>query len=170
MNIKQFRRNFFDASKVLDKADAAHRHGKMRFGATVRIKAKRSIRKRKTSSTPGNAPSGHVGHLRRFLFFANDATNDSVVIGPAAMKESPSDDIVNRQLPTETLEYGGTIGVSEVLYAGRWTRMGLLSKSKRQGLRKRVRWVHVKQRQYMGPAFESELPNANQYWANSIRG
>lgn len=170
MNIKQFRRNFFDASKVLDKAEAANKRGRMRFGATVRIKAKRSIRKRKRTSTPGNAPSGHVGHLRRFIFFANDATNDSVVIGPAALKESPADDIINTQLPTETLEYGGKIGVREVLYAGRWVRLGVLSKPKRKGLRQRTRFVHVTARRYMGPAFESELPNANQYWTNSIRG
>jgi hypothetical protein len=61
--------------------DAKKRVGH-RQGALVRTIARRSIRKRKKVSNPGQPPTSRTGILKRFIFYSWDATSQSVVVGP----------------------------------------------------------------------------------------
>lgn len=167
MNFKSFQQSFINTEKIIDKAERAKVRPLVRSGALVRTIARRSIRKRKKSAQPGSPPSAHAGHLRRKIFFAPDATRGSVVIGPELFNTSPID-IVNTQPATETLEYGGKIGIREVYDKGQWKRRSLVKNLR--GKRKRIRYVTVKARQYMGPGFDQALPQLNEFWRNSIRG
>ena len=134
------RKCFFDTKKVRSVVDAGTRKVLSRFGAFVRQTARRSIRKRKRASGPGEPPSSHTGLLKRFIFFGYDPAAKSVVIGPERLSsksgEAPS-----------LLEYGGIATIK--------TRKG----------RKRAR---IEQRPYMGPAFEQEQHQLPQMWKDAI--
>jgi hypothetical protein len=166
---KQFKSNFFDRPHVWGRINAGNLRPKARSGGLIRKIAKRSIRKRKKASTPEQAPSSHAGVLRDLIFFAHDATTGGVVIGPAAINFERDDGYtVNTKRPTETLEEGGKVGIHEVFYRGRWVRRGFAKKQR--GQRKRVRWVRIAARPYMGPALKTALPKISEFWANSIKG
>ena len=166
LSIKEFRKSFFDFEKIVTKAEAANRRGLARFGGLVRVKARRSIRKRKKSSSAPSAPHSHTGLLRDHIYFAQEQAA-GVIIGPAALRTSDGPSIITTKKATETLEDGGRVGVREVYYRGTWHRRGTV---KGNGTRQRVRWVTIKKRQYMGPAFKSTLPMAATFWKNSIKG
>ena len=51
--------------------------------ATLRITARRSLRKRKKPSAPGQPPSSPTGRLRRSILYAVDRRRDYAVIGPS---------------------------------------------------------------------------------------
>jgi hypothetical protein len=170
MTRPKFKAAFFD-KVIQDKVTPATFRALARFGALVRTKARRSIRKRKKSSKPGEAPSSHNGQLRNNIFFAYEPNRGGVVIGPSARRMSGSGGgIVTKQLATETLEYGGKVGVVETRHkSGKWLSTGG-RRIKGTGGRRRVRWVKVKPRPYMGPAFDSTAPLASTFWRNSIKG
>lgn len=101
----KIRATFFDSEAVQKKVAKARRRVLSKCGAFVRRRAKSSIRKRKKQSPPGQAPSSHAGQLKQFLFFAYDASTDSVVVGPVpftgAAKQSKG--------APEALEHGGPV-------------------------------------------------------------
>lgn len=165
---RKFKSQFF-TRVIPDKANAATYRGLARFGALTRTKARRSIVKRKRSSTPGMAPSSHDGRLRRNIFFGHDRARQSVVIGPAATKaHRNTNGILQRGLATEVLEYGGQVGVVEVYSGGKWWPVNH-RRTRRPGERRRVRWVKMKPRPYMGPAFKSTAPLVSDFWKDSIK-
>ena len=90
----------FDSKKVIRRVSKTRRKVLSRFGAFVRQTAKRSIRKRKRTASPGNPPSSHTGLLRRFIWFGYDSAAQSVVIGPASLSQN------GRGQAPENLEYG----------------------------------------------------------------
>jgi len=51
--------------------------------ATIRVTARRSLRRRKKPSAPGHPPSSPTGRLRRSILYAVDRRRDYAVIGPA---------------------------------------------------------------------------------------
>lgn len=130
---------FFDRKAVRSYMARREADVLRKFGASVRLTAKHSIRKRKAVSAPGKPPSSHAGHLRRMIFFAYDPVRRSVVIGPLRFRrgEAPS-----------LLEYGGTV-----------TR-------KRRGKRRRMKY---KPRPFMARAFEKEKPKLPAMWARSVK-
>lgn len=142
MNFKSAKAGFFDRKKVTSAVDRATRKVLSRFGAFVRTAARSSIRRRKSVSKPGQAPTSWTGLLKKFLFFSYDRQKRSVVIGPVRLNkrggEAPS-----------LLEHGGS--------AARRDRKG-----KRRMMRYRAR-------PYMGPAFEKEKPKLPQMWKDSVR-
>ena len=73
---------FFDRPGVAGKIKAATKKALSKFGAFVRTAARRSIRTRKKSSTPGNPPSSHVGLLKKLIFFGYDNETETVLVGP----------------------------------------------------------------------------------------
>ena len=79
--------------------DKTTRRALSRFGAFVRTTARRSIRKKKTSSEPGKPPASHTGLLKRFIFFGYQPQSKSVVIGPAKLNKGSA--------APSILEYGG---------------------------------------------------------------
>ncbi|MEX1016018.1 MAG: hypothetical protein WDZ31_04660, partial [Phycisphaeraceae bacterium] len=100
------KRMFFDRKRVIDATDRATRRVLSRFGAFVRQTARRSIRRRKRPSRPGQPPSSHVGLLRDRIFFGYDRERQSVVIGPAPINQrSP----YGTTTVPELLEEGGRV-------------------------------------------------------------
>jgi phage gpG-like protein len=136
----QVKRAFFDRQAVLKRVDRARRRSLARVGGFTRSTAKRSIRKRKASSSPGQPPSSHSGELRGGIFFAYEDRSDSVVIGPVGFARSNVPGI---------LEFGGKTTI-------RQTRL------KRAG-RPKVQRISIKARPFMGPALvktSDRLPDA----------
>lgn len=153
MRVKEL---FFDRKAVIDAMDGATHSVFSKFGAFVRTRARTSIVKRKRASFPGRPPSSHVGLLRRMILFFYSRVLRSVIIGPERVAGKIGD-------APHALEHGGrsTI-VSAEFSAGRRGRR------RRIGDRGRRR-VKIKQRPFMGPAFEKEKQGLSQMWADSIR-
>ena len=139
-------RLFFDRKAVKNAVDRGKRKVLSKFGAFVRQRAKTSIRKRKRTSAPGQPPSSHTGLLKKFIFFAYDRERDSVVIGPERLNQKTGD-------APPALEHGGRSRVTS---------------GSRRGKRM-VRTVTIRQRPYMGPAFEKEKEGLPKLWKDSIR-
>jgi hypothetical protein len=99
VNIAKAKGMFFSAPKVLGAVNKGERRALSRSGALVRTIAKRSIRKRKKPSQPGQPPSSHSGLLKRFIFFGYDPATRSVVVGPAPLGMGTD--------AQQTLEFGG---------------------------------------------------------------
>ncbi len=138
-------RQFFDRGAVMSALDKTTRRVFARFGAFVRRRAKSSIRKRKRTSAPGQPPSSHTGLLKKFIFFSYDREAQSVVIGPERLNQKSGD-------APPALEYGGTSRVTEGGRRGRRTRI-----------------IHVRERPYMGPAFEHEQRESlPKMWRDSV--
>jgi len=129
---------FFDRVKITNKADKQTMKALSKFGAYVRQTSRRSIRKRKASSRPGQPPSSHTGILKQFIFFGYDSNRRSVVIGPVNTSRKASN------IPA-TLEYGGTVKISHGAAKGKTAT--------------------IEARPYMGPAFDEELSKVSKLWA-----
>jgi hypothetical protein len=140
ITLKAAKGNFFDRASVTNAVDAASRRVLSWFGAFVRTRAKRSIRRRKRVSAPGQPPASHVGLLKNLIFFSWDQQARSVVIGPTLINRSTG--------APETLEYGGSTVIQS---------------------RRRSQHVTIKTRPYMRPAFEAEKPGLPAMWRDSVR-
>jgi hypothetical protein len=136
---------FFDAPRVRHAVGRAERQVLGRFGAYVRRSARRSIRKRKRVSRPGQPPSSHTGTLRRLILFGYQPERHSVVIGPVRLNAKIGN-------ATEALEKGGR---SRIAYGPRRDRK-----------RKAVR---IAPRPFMRPALVQEEPKLMPMWRDSIR-
>lgn len=105
-SIREAKGNFFDRSAVTRRVDVATRRVLSKFGAFVRRRARSSIRKRKRVSRPGEAPTSQTGLLRNWILFSYEPASNSVVIGPAALREKQGN-------APEVLEHGGSIVTSK---------------------------------------------------------
>ena len=147
---------FFDSKKVMSKADKAASRTLRKFGRYVRQTARRSIRKRKKISAPGQPPSSHVGTLKKLIFWDYNPSTRNVVIGPLLHGNAVNDVGVARKL-----EEGGSIRLLKRVRASK-TRVG----SRRIRTKKKV---FIKPRPYMGPAFKAEQATLPALLRNSIR-
>lgn len=59
-------------------------------GAAIRLTARRSIRRRKTASAPGQPPHTRRGQLRRSIAYAVEKARQRVLVGPDAAFVGPS--------------------------------------------------------------------------------
>lgn len=164
MNRDQFKKIFFSAKDqkgIFGKRVAAL----SRFGAYVMTDARRSVRKRKKISEPGDAPSSHVGLLRSFIHFGKSEGNRSVVIGPAAingrkMKGTP-----------RLLEYGGSR--RQMLYSSKKVMTKRIKGKRRRSYIKRTRigmgTANYRARPFMRPAFKRTLDqHSTTDWLKSV--
>lgn len=72
------------------------------FGRLVRSEARKSIRThRRGHAKPGKPPYNKTGLLKKFIYFARDKSETSVVIGPVVLSG------MTGKVPS-VLEYGGT--------------------------------------------------------------
>lgn len=161
MTFRAAKDNFFDRDKVIAATDKARRRNLSRFGAFVRTRARSSIRESREISAPGQPPHAHIsvlskpkrpgdkgrkrrgGLLGAYIFFAYDAAQGSVLIGPVRLSG------VIGNAP-EALEHGGTSLVSSD--RGKHTRQ-----------------VTIAARPFMRPALETELNKLPALWADSIK-
>ena len=92
---------FFDKAAVIGAVDKATRKVLSKFGAFVRTGARHSLRKRKSTSDPGEPPSSHTGLLKKFILFGYDREHRSVVIGPMRLNQKIGDADLWRRLFAE---------------------------------------------------------------------
>ena len=135
---------FFDSPKVVKSVDRMRQRQLARAGGMVRTTSKRSIRKRKKPSLPGNPPHSHTGDLRK-IFFGYDKSNDSVIVGPLGFKNSKA---------PQALEHGGY-----VMLRRRDKKTGELV----------IKPVLIRKRAYMQPALETVAPQIPGLFKNKLR-
>jgi len=134
---------FFDRPQVKRAVDRATARALSRSGGMIRITARRSIRRRKRASAPGQPPSSPTGILRESIFYAFDPRKRSVAIGPVRLGRRAGD--------------GGSAGTVPALLEG-------------GGRVRRKRRTHRYQaRPFMGPAFRNVKNRLPRQWANSVR-
>lgn len=173
------RRNFFDSRAVLDLLGPAEARALSRGGAFVRQRARTSIRQRQKASRPGFPPSSHSGRLRgssdvqgaKGIQFEYDERSHSVVIGPVLLNQVHylGDGKPYQGTVPHVLEFGGKIGIREILFRGRWVRANLRRQTKEANLLTRIRWVRIDKRPFMGPALEYELPRLPQSFQGMLK-
>lgn len=95
---------FFDRLAVTQRLDKSKLKYLRRAGGAVRKTARRSIRKRKGISPPGQPPHSHEGSLRNGILFGLDQYSESVVIGPTTRYHSKEG---HRLRGAALLEFGG---------------------------------------------------------------
>lgn len=132
-------RQFFDRKAVTDKVKDSSRGVLSRAGAFVRRTARGMIRKRNRVSGPGEPPSGHVGTLKRLIFFGYDESTDSVVVGPTPFRNAS----------------GGTDGAALLELGGKTRRDG--------------ETLTYEARPVMFPALEQEAPKFPDLFRDSVR-
>lgn len=140
----KFKEMFFDRQVVIDDMDRKTHSVFVEFGAKVRTRAKTSIRpatKFNQTSVPGQPPKSHTGLLRRMIFFLWDRATRSVIIGPEKVIGKIGD-------APHALEHGGRTEVRVTTGARR-------------------RRIRIKQRPFMGPAFEKEKKGLDKLWADA---
>lgn len=143
MGLRMAKRGFFNTERVKRAVGAAERRVLSRYGAYVRSDARKSLRRRKSSSDPGQPPRVHTKPGLRFILFAYDFRKGSVVIGPVRLHGGTT---YGQTTVPELMEFGGTV------------------KSWRDD-----EIVHYEARPFMGPAHEKNLPELPAMWRDSIR-
>lgn len=96
---------FFDRPKVVALMDKTTRRILGRFGALTRKIERQSIRRRKSSSRPGQPPHAHAkgNDGLKLVYFAVDPAKRDVVIGPVGFKAADGTPV------PELLDRGGTV-------------------------------------------------------------
>lgn len=134
----QFKLVSFDSPKIESLMDRATRRALMRAGGFIRGVAKRSIRKRRGPSKPGNPPHSHIGTLKRFILYAYDPGSQTVVVGPKALGSA--------QAP-QALEHGGSV---------------------RRKIHGHVRVFRIRRRPFMGPSLEVAAPKVEEFFRDAM--
>ncbi len=99
MSVKAAKAGFLDRAKVMRAVDRGRRRSLAKSGSYIRTTARRSMRRKRGRSRPGQPPHAHVGLLRDLLFFSYDSSTNSVVVGPVAINK--------RSEAPAVLEFGG---------------------------------------------------------------
>jgi hypothetical protein len=134
MGFRQAQKAFLNTELIQKQMDRAAARILMQAGGFIRTTARRSMRRRKASSGPGEPPAAHAGQLRDLLFFAWDSAARSVVVGPILFAGRSAGQ--RPRVPT-ILEGGGTTTLED-----------------RRGRQKTARF---QARPYMQPAFAAML-------------
>jgi hypothetical protein len=154
------KRTFFDRPGVLKAIDARTRRYLGRLGASVRLTARRSIRRRKAVSKPGSPPTDRTGLLKRNIFYSFDPARRSVVIGPVKLNAA------GRDVP-RLLEEGGRR--SGVFYREHARTRDPRTGHFRSNVKERIEGtVEFAPRPYMKPAFDAGLDRADRFWQESL--
>ncbi len=166
MGVKEAKATFFDRAAIGNAVEKAILRGLASAGAYVRTVARRSMRRRKKASPPGQPPSTHQGQLRDLLLFAYDQPNKATVVGPAKFSAVRKNSASTTPVPG-LHEHGGMVTVfKKVFNKGRKAtdrqKESFLRKLKDGSLipaKKRFTLVKVQAkypvRPYMGPALET---------------
>lgn len=162
---------FFDRKLVQREVGKENAKALSKAGAFIRTTARRSMRRRKTSSPPGSPPSVHsrdkVATLRNILF-AYDRRNQSVVVGPVRLNQ------VNMQTGgrgnigvPELMEHGGSVSIREVSSnRGKSWRRFDNRRTPRPWETFRNRQANYEPRPFMGPALVAEAPKFPSLWTS----
>lgn len=126
-----FKGTFFDKKKVMDPAKRAIKKAFGKFGAYTRQRAKTSLRYSDKSARPGEPPHAHktatraktnkktglvkiqpISLLREYIFFGWEEQTQTIVIGPALLRNTNSRTRTAKTIP-ELMEYGGDAVVTQ---------------------------------------------------------
>lgn len=102
---------FFNSREIERKIDAQTRRNLSKAGAAVRREQRDSLKRRKSTSTPGSPPHLHTSNPRyspKNVLYGYDDRNQTVVIG---MVKLPQSTVVGDIAFPEVMERGGTIVV-----------------------------------------------------------
>ncbi len=190
---------FFDRAKVLNALAATEVRVLSRIGAFIRTSAQRLMRtggKKGAVSRPGEPPRTHDNPLlKKFLYFAYDTSQKSVVIGPTALNWlhfQTSGLGLSDTIPA-ILEYGGEYRVFEERflegsYSTQWFRVDLRRRDRKAWLRftdaaggkafvadeygkrreTRLRTVKIAPRPYMAPAYAANKSKLMDLWRDAL--
>jgi hypothetical protein len=75
-------RTEFNSRKITRKAKDANFRSLGHAAASIRLTAKRSIRRSKTESSPGTPPHTRKGQLKKSIVYAVEKQKETAVIGP----------------------------------------------------------------------------------------
>lgn len=158
-SVESFKRTFFDAEAVTGALAPEVKKALSKFGASVRTRAKSSLKYGTGTAAPGKPPVVHTTRaftrkrtkkgvttqqaaspLRELIFFGYDADEQSVVIGPALGGPQTG--------APRALEEGGSAAGSAAGLPGA---------------------KPVRPHPYMGPAFKAELAKVGDDFRNLIR-
>jgi len=149
LKLNRAKSQFFDRTKVQNAISKRERRVLSKFGAFVRADARASIRRRKRSSRPGQAPTNQTGLLKKNIFFIYSHARRSVIIGPTLLNGSTG--------APETLEHGGVATIRRI--------------TRRKGKRVvSLRRVTMAPRPYMGPAFDKNKQDLPRLWEDALIG
>lgn len=170
----RMKRYFFDRPAVERAVGKPAVRALGQFGKFVRRRARSSIRRRKRVSDPGQPPSAHSQHEPNLktILYAYDPQRKSVVIGPVKLNQVDRDSGLRpvSGLVPEILEGGGIIAVDEWrLPDGRWVRRDRRFRRRGNFRQQRTRRVTIAARPFMGPAFQEELAEADDYFRDLVR-
>lgn len=159
VTFKSAKEGFFDHEKVKKAMDEATQKNLSKFGAWVMTQARRSMRRTKKSSSPGEPPKAHVGLIKEgqhAVEFWWDFNSRSVVIGPTLINRS--------SVALKTLEHGGDEMLSWV-----WRTKNVGAKKKRWLEKSPSYTAHYAPFPFMQPAYDENLAKLQPLWANSIK-
>jgi hypothetical protein len=146
---------FFDRNRVKGAVLKVERSVQGAQGALIRGIARRSMRRRKGPSAPGDPPHAHVGYLKDMLYFAWDPTTRTTVVGPAIFK---------RGIVPSLMEEGGTAVVTRYKH-GNWTYAE--KKAGRREVTSRVA-ARFPARPFMGPALAIARGELADGWRDAV--
>lgn len=154
---------FFDSPSVIKRIEAKERRVLSKAGAFIRTRARSSIRRKKRPtkgkrrgrrqyrSAPGKPPFSWQQPGLKDIIFVVDPRTKSVSIGPIPFNGGSMKDIPG------TLEQGGPTEIRESRYKDR--DMPWQPGTWKQGdVERRTRKANIKERPFMGPARDAELP------------
>lgn len=171
---------FFDRQKIIDKLGKANARALSRAGAFIQRRARSSLRRRKSVSSPGSPPSVHstdsVATLKNILF-VYDPSDQRLVVGPVALNQRQQSWITLGNVTVPQLhEFGDVMVIREWSWnQGRtWSRQDLRVRHTSRHRKdvynfiERRRRAIYKARPFMAPALEAERENIPKAWQGSL--
>lgn len=171
----EFKAAFFDSEKVRRHLEIADLKAQSKIGAYIRTRARSSLRRRKSTSSPGSPPSVHssdgVATLKN-IRFGYDFKTKSTVVGPVGLNTV---DKLNgrsaRGIAPKLHEFGGTRSVLEVQWPdGRWQRFDNRRKfGDYTTWPKRWRKAKYPPRPFMAPAMRAEAKRFPGFFVEAMK-
>ena len=164
---------FLDPAAIAARIDEPVRRKQMLGGYHIRQLARRRLRKRKRSSSPGESPSAHSDKLRGGIVFARDPSTGAVRVGPQFESQSSgrqSSHTTEGTIP-QVLEFGGRISLVEQQRPVKGQVIWTHPRRPRPGdesLPTRRRTVLIAARPYMVPALKTGLDRLPELFVNLL--
>jgi hypothetical protein len=195
IGIKLDKSKFFfeskDKQRIFAGVDKAQARNLNKSGGFIRTVARRSMRRRKKASQPGQPPSARTqspSHplgplLKERLFYQFDPSTKTVVVGPQKLNTIAYDGATQmRGTIPQTLEFGGSMSQMQYLderdgkwrkYDARYRARGFSQKVYGRGVMKTIKLrrkqINIAARPYMAPAYKQSEPRLAGVWKDTVK-
>ena len=178
----------FDKAKLEKKVNQATFRSLGHAGAAIRLTARRSIRRRKKPSLPGQPPHTQTGHLKRVIRYDVQKERQQVQIGPANEYSRtiwnlhefggvPKRRKARRSRRFKVGEFGParvkTAGFKPTYHRIRLQTAAQASRATRlieqETQRRATQRARYPKRPFMQPALDVNRPRLPRFWANSVK-